>query len=84
MTPTTGFGQVPAAVDEFIRYNADELRGVAVSGNRNWGRNYGAAGEAIAQEYGVPLLLRFELAGTDEDVAKFKAEVTQLSNHTSS
>ncbi|WP_317259115.1 class Ib ribonucleoside-diphosphate reductase assembly flavoprotein NrdI [Paenibacillus sp. J5C2022] len=78
VTPTTGFGQVPEKVDRFIRYNADEIRGVAVSGNRNWGRNFGAAGEKIAEAYAVPLLLRFELSGTDEDVRKFNEEVTQI------
>lgn len=83
VTPTTGFGNVPATVDAFIRYNRDEIRGVAVSGNVNWGRNYGKAGEKIAEEYGVPLLLRFELSGTDEDISKFKTEVERLSAITS-
>lgn len=83
ITPTTGFGQVPSMVDDFVQYNVVELRGVVVSGNANWGRNYGAAGYKIADEYGVPLLLRFELSGTDEDIAKFKAEVERISQTTS-
>jgi protein involved in ribonucleotide reduction len=83
VTPTTGFGQVPRTVDEFLRYNSDDLRGVAVSGNANWKGNYGKAGDLIAEEYGVPLLLRFELSGTDADVAKFKTEVDRISSHIS-
>lgn len=78
VTPTTGFGQVPFSVAEFVRNNSDLLRGVAASGNRNWGVNFGRAGELIAEQYGVPLLLRFELSGTDEDVQKFITEVERL------
>lgn len=84
VTPTTGFGDIPTTVTEFLRRNGGFLRGVAVSGNANWGRNYGSAGSRIAAEYGIPLLLRFELAGTDEDVRKFNEGVTELSRkHTS-
>jgi protein involved in ribonucleotide reduction len=77
VTYTIGFGQVPQIVDEFLEQNSDLLRGVAVSGNRNWGDSYGKAGDIIANKYNVPLLLKFELAGTDDDVKTFKERVVK-------
>jgi protein involved in ribonucleotide reduction len=78
VTPTTGFGEVPRPVSDFLRKNGGLMRAVAVSGNANWGRNFGAAGVKIAKEYGVPLILRFELSGTPEDVRKFNEEVARI------
>ena len=72
VTYTIGFGEVPKGVADFLRMNNANLRGVAVSGNRIWGANFGKAGDIIAREYGVPLLHRFELSGSDEDVRIFK------------
>lgn len=68
ITPTTGFGQVPATVAEFTQNNSEYLVGVAASGNVNWAANYGKAGRTISEEYGVPLIHTFELSGLDEDV----------------
>lgn len=80
VTNTLGFGGVPAPVAEFLREHGDLLAGVAASGNRNWGANFAKAGDIIATEYGVPLLLKFELAGTTADVAKFKEELHAIYN----
>ncbi|NYV67595.1 class Ib ribonucleoside-diphosphate reductase assembly flavoprotein NrdI [Bacillus sp. Gen3] len=77
VTYTIGFGDVPASVDRFLEENGDLLRGVAVSGNVNWGANFGKAGDIIASEYGVPLLHKFELSGTQDDVNTFKERVVQ-------
>lgn len=68
VTPTTGFGQVPTTVTEFLRNNADMLAGVIASGNVNWGVNFGKAGRIISEQYDVPLIHTFELSGTDADV----------------
>lgn len=68
ITPTTGFGQVPAVVAEFIESNSEYLAGVVASGNVNWGANYGKAGRTISEQYAVPLIHTFELSGLDEDV----------------
>lgn len=77
VTYTVGFGGVPAKVSKFIEVNGHLLRGVAVSGNRNWGDNYGKAGDIIAEQYSVPLLLKFELAGTESDVETFVKRVVK-------
>lgn len=75
---TFGMGQVPAEVSDWLQRNSRYLRGVAVSGNKNWGDFYGRAGDIIAKQYGVPLLLKFELSGNDEDVRIFNERVRRL------
>ncbi|GMK47617.1 hypothetical protein PghCCS26_47470 [Paenibacillus glycanilyticus] len=47
------------------------LRGVAASGNRNWGANFGRAGDIICEQYCVPLIVKFELAGNENEVQFF-------------
>lgn len=75
VTYTIGFGEVPDIVSTFLRSNSDYLRGVAVSGNRVWGANFGMAGDIISRTYLVPLLLKFELSGTSADVQTFTERV---------
>src|SRR5690606_4312531 len=67
VTYTIGFGNVPEPVDAWLTQNSELLRGVASSGNRNWGDFYGRAGDIVAETYDVPLLHKFELAGNDDD-----------------
>ncbi|RKD25835.1 ribonucleotide reductase assembly protein NrdI [Ammoniphilus oxalaticus] len=78
ITYTFGFGEVPTPIREFLNSNGHLLRGVAVSGNRNWGANFGMAGDLIAEEFEVPLLHKFELSGTAQDIEQFKREVELL------
>ena len=74
ITPTYGGGEVKGAVPKpVIRFLNDPenralLRGVIAAGNTNFGTAFGRAGEIIAAKCGVPLLYRFELLGTAEDV----------------
>ncbi|GHG90872.1 class Ib ribonucleoside-diphosphate reductase assembly flavoprotein NrdI [Pseudodonghicola xiamenensis] len=78
VTPTYADGQGRGAVHrQVIRFLNDpdtrcHLRGVIASGNRNFGTTYALAGDVVAQKCGVPVLYRFELAGTDTDVARVK------------
>ncbi|PCK18331.1 class Ib ribonucleoside-diphosphate reductase assembly flavoprotein NrdI [Bacillus pumilus] len=80
ITYTIGFGEVPKLTQIFIHNNKDMLRGICSSGNKNWGNNFGVAADKIANQYNVPILLKFELAGTDSDVAKFLQEVKFIDN----
>ncbi|KQU12068.1 ribonucleotide reductase stimulatory protein [Bacillus sp. Leaf49] len=80
ITYTIGFGEVPKFTQEFIHNNKELLRGICSSGNKNWGNNFGLAADKIANQYNVPILLKFELAGTDSDVAKFIQEVKFIDN----
>ncbi|MFT8319037.1 MAG: class Ib ribonucleoside-diphosphate reductase assembly flavoprotein NrdI [Sporolactobacillus sp.] len=75
VTNTIGFGNAPDNVQDFLKKNGHYLVAVAASGNRNWGRNFAHAADALASAYHVPVLYKFELGGTAEDVIKFKERV---------
>lgn len=66
-----GKGAVPKQVIRFLNDagNRENIRGVIAAGNRNFGETFGLAGDIIAHKCQVPYLYRFELLGTDEDVA---------------
>lgn len=78
ITPTVGFGDIPEAVKIFLTYNYANLVAVASSGNKNWGANFAVAGEHISRQYNVPLLMKFELHGTDIDRINFKKKVGEI------
>lgn len=75
VTGTIGFGEVPQEVQSFLEVNHLNLRAVAASGNRNWGQNFAKAGRTISESYNVPLLMKFEVQGTNKDVIEFKNKV---------
>lgn len=75
VTGTIGFGEVPPPVQSFLDINHDLLQAVAASGNRNWGQNFAKAGRSISERYQVPLLMKFELHGTTNDISEFKDKV---------
>lgn len=62
---------VPPQVIRFLnnKHNRDLIRCVVSSGNTNFGEDYGAAGDLIHEKTGVPYVYRFELLGTEDDVA---------------
>ncbi len=76
ITPTYADGEGRGAVHkQVIRFlneaeNRALLRGVIASGNTNFGRFFAYAGDVISAKCNVPLLYRFELSGTDGDVAR--------------
>jgi protein involved in ribonucleotide reduction len=78
VTYTTGFGNVPPTSADFLRKHGDKLIGVASSGNRNWGHNFGKAADRIARDYNAPILLKFELSGTNNDIKTLTEEVAIL------
>ncbi len=75
ITYTTGIGEVPATTLSFLEKYHDRLLSVTVSGNRNWGPRFGLAGDIISEMYRVPLLMKFELSGTHNDVNNFFKEI---------
>ncbi|WP_176702388.1 class Ib ribonucleoside-diphosphate reductase assembly flavoprotein NrdI [Paenibacillus sp. Mc5Re-14] len=79
ITPTHGFGQIPDAVQLFLRNNLEHLVAVASSGNKVWGNDlFGKSGETIADVYNVPLLHKFQSQGFESDVDIFIERVLSL------
>lgn len=84
VTPTyadgMGRGAVPKPVIKFLNIpeNRQNMLGVISGGNRNFGEFFARAGDVIAQKCDVPVLYRFELAGTAGDVARVKQGLEKL------
>ncbi|SEK21007.1 class Ib ribonucleoside-diphosphate reductase assembly flavoprotein NrdI [Parapedobacter koreensis] len=81
VTFTTRFGEIPDTTKAFLQHASSYLLSVSSSGNQNWGRNFAVAGDKIATEYGIPLALKFELSGTNEDVNEFIAIIKARKHH---
>ncbi|MCY8810579.1 class Ib ribonucleoside-diphosphate reductase assembly flavoprotein NrdI [Bacillus atrophaeus] len=81
ITYTIGFGEVPERTLNFINKNKNKIRGVIVSGNKVWGDNYGLAGDKLSAKFHTPLLLKFELSGTKQDLQKIIQEVQLIDKH---
>lgn len=66
----TGKGAVPRQVVKFLNVerNRSLLRGVIGAGNTNFGETYCLAADVVAAKCDVPVLYRFEVMGTSEDV----------------
>lgn len=69
-----GKGAVPKPVIRFLNDpdNRGLIRGVIAAGNSNFGTGYGLAGDIVARKCAVPLLYRFEMLGTEEDVVNVR------------
>lgn len=65
-----GNGAVPKPVIRLLNDTQirGQLRGVIAAGNRNFGASFALAGDVIARKCHVPVLYRFELAGTQNDI----------------
>ncbi|ANI31108.1 ribonucleotide reductase stimulatory protein [Yersinia entomophaga] len=76
----SSIGAVPIQVIRFLNdpHNRALIRGVIAAGNTNFGDAYCLAGEIISHKCQVPYLYRFELLGTDEDVANVRKGVTEF------
>lgn len=84
VTPTYGAGPnrgaVPKQVIKFLNVerNRELLHGVIGAGNTNFGETYCQAAAIIAVKCQVPLMYRFELLGTDRDVARVDQGLKEL------
>jgi len=75
-----GRGAVPKQVIKFLNdiKNREFLLAVIASGNRNFGKYFGLAGDVISQKCNVPCLFKFELMGTPAEVEKVKDGVNKV------
>lgn len=85
VTPTYGGGSrkgadVPRQVIRFLNdpENRKLLRGVIASGNTNFGADFCRAGDVISEKCAVPVLYRFELLGTSEDVSSVRSLIESI------
>ena len=69
-TLSGGRDRIPSPVIKFLNReeNRDLCIGVIGSGDRNFGKFFCRAAEAVAEKLQVPLLYKFELFGTQVDV----------------
>ncbi|WP_042159452.1 class Ib ribonucleoside-diphosphate reductase assembly flavoprotein NrdI [Paenibacillus gorillae] len=81
ITYTTGFGQVPERVMSFLKQNSDHLCGVSASGNRNWGNGFAKSADTISEMFGVPVVSKFELSGTNQDMEYFVERVRTIETY---
>ncbi len=84
VTPTfadgEGRGAVPKPVIRFLNNarNRGLIRGVIAGGNRNFGATFALAGQVIATKCNVPLLYKFELAGTETDIIRIRTGLARF------
>lgn len=80
ITYTTGKGQVPKEVVDFLNkaLNKENLVAVVGSGNRNWGKSFCGGAVTVSKMYKVPLLHTFELSGYDSDIAVVTTKIKEL------
>ena len=84
VVPTYGGGNeggtVPKQVIKFLNNpeNRKHIKAVIAGGNTNFGEHFCRAGDVVAQKLGVPVLYRFEITGTAEDVNEVKERLARL------
>ncbi|OCA53860.1 putative NrdI-like protein [Photorhabdus namnaonensis] len=84
LTPSYGGGSAKGAVPpQVIRFlniaeNRALIRGIIAAGNTNFGEAYGIAGRIISEKCQIPLLYRFELLGTEEDVQRVRQGIQRF------
>ena len=84
VVPTYGGGNeggtVPKQVIKFLNNpeNRKHIKAVIAGGNPNFGAHFCRAGDVVAQKLGVPVLYRFEITGTPEDVNEVKERLARL------
>lgn len=69
-TYTDGLGEIPKHVKEFLleEENQNNLKGIIVSGNINFGHYFCKPAELIHKTYNVPIIRKIDLRGTQEDI----------------
>lgn len=65
-----GSGSIPPQAVKFLNnpVNRENLKGVIGAGNTNFGELYCVAADKVAAKCNIPVLYKFELMGTAEDV----------------
>lgn len=80
ITHTTGKGEIPPKLVEFLKNinNTEKCLGVVGSGNKNWGLNYCKGAYLASIIVAKPVYHTFELKGNEGDVKKVGTIITDL------
>ncbi|MBO9605251.1 MAG: class Ib ribonucleoside-diphosphate reductase assembly flavoprotein NrdI [Paenibacillaceae bacterium] len=77
-TYTDNLGEIPPRVKAFMAGSGTYCRGVIVSGNSNFGhRLFGAAGDAIARQWQIPLVRKIDMRGFADDYEAIRSYYEQ-------
>lgn len=63
VTRCFNFGEIPEATLKFLDKYHNQVFACACGGNRNWGINYGVAGDKVEKKYGIKNICKFEASG---------------------
>ena len=74
LTYTDGYGLVPVEVEDFVKNNKDYIKGVIGSGDTSYGDAFCGAATTISEELNIPLIMKIENSGTEEDIENLKKE----------
>lgn len=76
---TTKIGLVPERTKLFLEKNSDIIKTITVSGNMNWGLNYGKCLDVVIEQYpSIEGGFKFELSGTTSDVDKYIKDILKI------
>lgn len=80
ITYVDNFGEVPMEVQRFLDKHNDNMVGVCASGRQIWKLQgtYCKSADIIHNQYDVPILLKFEMMGTDKDRKELVERIEQL------
>ena len=73
--PTYGFGEIPLEAFKLLKQHKKECKGLIASGNKNWGSNFAVAGDKLSKKYNIPLILKIEQAGNQQDIQTLKEKI---------
>lgn len=75
VTYTINFGNTPKTTEEFMEKHHKNCLAVSSSGHVNWGAYFGKAADNLNEQYGIPILMKFQQAGRNYDVDNFIEKV---------
>ena len=75
LTYTDGYGLVPTEVEDFVSNNKEHIKGIIASGDKSFGDAYCGAGVTLSEELNVPLIMKIENSGTDEEIKELKEKL---------
>lgn len=80
VTYTDRFGEVPKATQDFLKLHSDKMLGVCSSGRQIWKfqGTYCKSADLIHEQYGVPILLKFEMAGEPNDIVLLQERIEMI------